>query len=528
MTRRFNTVGACHPDQHYVLDARERLPQIKSLVAQSGCFWVYGSRQTGKTTTMQLWAMELAKRGKYAAMVVSAASLAREGGDKGADDDAIAEDAFLYELREAAYCLPQECQPPDWGYQVAGQRIRSALATWADACPRPLVLFMDDIDGLAERSLTRLLHQLASGFNQRSRPFPQAIALMALQDINAMSVDSALETPGSIFHRMRTATLALQSFTLEEVANVYQKHTHATGQLFTLEAVDRAFELTHGQPWLVNAIAQYAIDQTEEPIEPHHIETAATDLLRHQSLHHAFPLDHLSVRLRQFQPILESVLADQILLNPTIQQVQAVVAVGLCRLDVAGGLVMANPLYQEVILRQLALPAIAAIGPLVPLELNVEGTVNINQVWAAWVTVWKTHGDALMQTVIYESIAPYVAVIAFFQRLTVSNGSLHATYGFKSQSMTLTMQMIMSGQSVGMMVQVMVWADGQPDPMDRGLAQLEQRISQTSDVSAYRSASSHASLIIIDRRRDRPSSQERTRLDSVTTSTGLSIVVIRG
>ena len=406
MTRRFNTVGACHPEQHYVLDARERVPQIKSLVVQSGCFWVYGPRQTGKTTTMRLWAIELAKRGKYAAMVVSATSLAREGSDKEGENGAIAEDAFLYELREAAaYCLPEECQPPDWGYQVAGQRIRAALAAWAEVCPRPLVIFIDDVDGLAERSLTHLLHQLASGFNQRPRPFPQAIALMGLQDINTMSVDSALETPGSVFHRMRTGTLVLQSFTLEEVANVYQKHTNATGQLFTLEAVDRAFELTQGQPWLVNAIAQYAIDHTEEPIEPHHIEAAATDLLRHQSSYHTLPLDHLSTRLQQFQPILEAVLAGQIFLTSTIQQVQAVVAAGLCRLDAAGGLVMANPLYHEVILRHLAVPAIAAIGSLNPL-LNGEGTVNINHVWDAWVRVWKVHSDALMQTVIYGSIAP--------------------------------------------------------------------------------------------------------------------------
>lgn len=526
MTRRFNTVGACHPEQHYVLEARERLPQIKSLVAEAGCFWVYGPRQTGKTTTMQLWAIELAKRGKYAAIVVSAASLARERDDKGADHDAIAEDAFLYELREAAYGLPVECQPPDWGYQVAGQRIRSALATWADACPRSLVIFIDDVDGLGERSLTCLLHQLASGFNQRPRPFPQAIALLGLQDINAISVDSALETPGSIFHRMRTATLALQSFTLEEVANVYQKHTNATGQLFTLEAVDRAFELTQGQPWLVNAIAQYAIDHTEAPIEPHHIEAAATDLLRHQSLHHTLPLDHLSARLRQFQPILEFVLADQIVLNPTIQQVQAVVATGLCRFDAAGGLVMANPLYHEVILHQLAMPAIAAIGPLDPLWLNVDGTVNIKQVWDAWVTVWQAHSDALMQTVIYGAIAPYVAVMAFFHRLTAPNGSLKATYGFKKQSMTLTMQMITPSQSVDIMVQVMVWTEGQPNPMDRGLAQLEQRMRQTSNSSADQSAASHVSLMIIDQRRDRPSAQERTRLDSVTTSTGLSVLII--
>ena len=118
--------------------------------------------------------------------------------------------------------------------------------------------------------------------------------------------------------------------------------------------------------------------------------------------------------------------------------------------------------------------------------------------------------------------------MAFFHRLTTPNGSLNATYNFAEQAMTLTVQLITSGQSVDMMIQVMVWTEGQTAPMNQGLAQLEQWINQSSDLSTHQSASSNASLMIIDQRRDRPSAQERTRLDSVTTSTGLSIFVIWG
>ena len=42
--------------------------------------------------------------------------------------------------------------------------------------------------------------------------------------------------------------------------NLYQQHTEATGQIFKPEAVDLAFHLTQGQPWLVNAIAKEIVE----------------------------------------------------------------------------------------------------------------------------------------------------------------------------------------------------------------------------------------------------------------------------
>lgn len=526
MARRFNTVGVCHPEQHYVLDGKERLPEVKALVDQSGCFWVYGPCQTGKSTTMHLWARILTQRGKYAAIVVSAASLSSMGA--GGETSAIAEDAFLYDVREAAYSLPKDCHPSDWGYQIEGQRIRTALSTWAEACPRPLILFIDDMDALAEEALLLLMSQLERGFNQ-ARPFPKSIALIGLQDINHREVRASFPTPARIFHRMRTATLSLQSFTLEEVANLYQTHTDATGQLFTLEAVDRAFELTHGQPWLVNAIAQQAIEQTQAPIEPRHIDAAATSLLQQQFQSQTVPMHHLASRLSQFQCLLEPLLANQVLHTPSNHQILDVVASGLCRWKASGGLVIANPLYQHILLQQLALPAIASLGFLKNPWINLDGTLDIHQVWHSFVQVWQAHGHELMQTVRYRSIAPYVAALAFFHQLVSPTGTLSPVYEFKQQFMQLALNVQAPSQSLALLVQVMVWDNG-PDPVDQGIAQLESKIADVNiKLDAINSSAiSPVALVILDQRSDRPASQERTHLDSVTLSTGHVIPLIRG
>lgn len=525
MARRFNTVGVCHPEQHYVLDAQERLPQVKALVAQPGCFWVYGPCQTGKSTTMRLWAMSLTKRGKYAALVVSAASLALTESGNGGDSGAIAEEAFLYELREAAYRLPEDCQPPEWGYQLAGQQIRAALTAWAEACPRPLLLFIDDMDALKEPLLLSLLRQLESGFNQH-RPFPQSMALIGLQDINHRAVNGPLPTSAQCFHRMRTATLAVQNFTLEEVANVYQTHTDVTGQLFTLEAVDRAFELTYGQPWLVNAIAQQAIEQTQAPIEPRHIDDAAESLIHAQFQAQTVPVHHITSRLSQFQSLLEPILADQVLPASSNHQILDLVASGLCRWETSGGLAIANSLYQRVLLQQLALPAIASLGSLQSQWLNLDGTIDVHQVWHSFAQVWQAQGDDLIQAVPYRAIAPYMAVMAFFHRLVFPQGHLTPMYGFNQQFMQLSLRVKAPSQSLAMRVHVIVWSDG-PDPTEHGINQLQTWIAELPG-DAANTAVSPVALILLDQRSDRPPAHERTHLDSVAISPGQTIPLIRG
>lgn len=47
-------------------------------------------------------------------------------------------------------------------------------------------------------------------------------------------------------------------YTVAEVAQLYQQHTDDTGQIFTTQAIETAFDLTQGQPWLVNALAKDA------------------------------------------------------------------------------------------------------------------------------------------------------------------------------------------------------------------------------------------------------------------------------
>ena len=54
---------------------------------------------------------------------------------------------------------------------------------------------------------------------------------------------------------IKVSSIILRDFNAFEVEELYQQHTDDTGQIFAPIAIETAFNLTQGQPWLVNALA---------------------------------------------------------------------------------------------------------------------------------------------------------------------------------------------------------------------------------------------------------------------------------
>jgi hypothetical protein len=274
--RTFNTAGPCKSDIHYMLPPTERLPGVQRLIDQQGYFVVHGPRQSGKTTAMLELARQLTASERYAAVLLSM----KAGAD--VDDIGTAESAILDHWRRTSKaCLTTELQPPLWPESHAGARIVVALALWTQAVSRPLVLFLDDIDVLRDNVLFSVLHQLRSGFPDRPTAFPWALALVGQRDIRDFRfAPGGDERPyaGSPFNIV-VESLSLQAFTREEVAALFRQHTVETGQFFAPAATERAYELTGGQPWLVNALARQVIEflvpDVAQPIKVEHIEQSA-------------------------------------------------------------------------------------------------------------------------------------------------------------------------------------------------------------------------------------------------------------
>jgi type II secretory pathway predicted ATPase ExeA len=511
--RWFNTAGPCQPDIHYLLSSKVRLPAVVALIEQRGYFIIHAPRQTGKTTAMLTLAQELTAAGNYTALMVSA-----EVGAAHSQNPDRAERAILNAWQDAASVwLPAELQPPDWS-QV--EHIGQALRLWCQQSARPIVLFIDEIDALQDDALIAVLRQLRDGFPRRPQGFPQSLALIGLRDVR----DYKVAAGGS--HRLGTASpfnikvrsFTLRNFNLQEVAELYAQHTAASGQVFTPEAVQLAFDLTQGQPWLVNALAKEAVEflvpDTTVSITPDHIQTVKEILIRRQDTH----LDSLAERLREdrVRSIIEPMLAGQELGDVPNDDIQFVLDLGLCVMDPLGGLSIANSIYREVLPRVLTVTPMASLPKIAPTWLKPDGTLDADALLQAFLIFWKQHGEPLLRSASYHEIAPHLVLMAFLHRVINGGGTLEREYAIGCDRMDLCLRY----GDVTLGIELKVQRDRGPNQLEAGLEQIEKYLERLNLSTGW--------LVIFDRRTNAKSIAERLSTEAHKTPKGLGVTVIYG
>jgi AAA domain len=513
--RSFNTSGPCHPARDYMLPAMARLPEVRGLVERGKYFVIHAPRQTGKTTAVASLAQELTQTGDYVAALVS-----MEVGSAMRDDIGAAELAILGAWRSSAERrLPAELVPPVWREAPPGQRLNAALQAWAKAMPRPLVLFLDEIDSLEGMVLVSVLRQIRDGFQDRPASFPWSLALVGMRDVRdyKIALDGRDGAVGGSPFNIKDRSLLLRDFTRDEVAALYAQHTDDTGQAFLPETVDRAFALTHGQPWLTNALAAVAVDEIVvdrgRPIVPEHVDQARALIIERQDTH----LDSLAERLRdpRIRAIVEPMLAGS---SPGALQpddIRLATDLGLLRQSTMGGLEVANPIYREIIVRELAASTRAALPAIAPTWLTPEGRLDPTRLLDAFVAFWRQHGEPLLGTSPYHEVAPHLVLMAFLHRVVNGGGSIEREYAIGRGRMDLCVRY---GPDA-LAIELKVWRDRRPDPVAEGLAQLDSYLSGLGLSSGW--------LVVFDQRSGQAPIAERTQVEDRTTPTGRAVAVIR-
>ena len=515
-TRFFNTAGPCNPNDHYMLPAAQRLPQVYRLVDRKGYFVIHAPRQTGKTTTILGLAEELNRSGRYIAIVLSV-----EVGAAFNDDPGRAEQAILEEWQSlATFYLPPPDPPPAWPESAPGRQLGAALQSWAEKSPLPLVLFLDEIDALQNQTLISVLRQLRSGYSRRPGAFPWSVALIGLRDVRDYKVASGgsdhLHTASPF--NIKLDTLTLQNFTPPEVATLYQQHTGATGQPFTPAALQLAFDLTQGQPWLVNALAALVTDtivpDTKQPITEQHILTAKEKLIARQDTH----LDSLAERLREprVRQIIEPLLGGYELQDMPADDIRFVLDLGLCRRSPAGNIIIANPIYREVLPAVLTNTAISSMPHISPTWLTQNNRLDKEQLLLAFLKFWRQHGQPLLSSAPYHEVAPHLVLMAFLHRVVNGGGYLEREYAIGSRRMDICLRY---GPDT-LAIELKVWRKGEKDPLSEGLEQLDSYLSGLGLDSGW--------LVIFDRRPGLPPISERTTTESHRSPSGRSVTLIRG
>ncbi len=516
MPRWFNTAGPCRADIHYMLPPTRRLPQIERLIAQETYFIVHAPRQTGKTTAMLSLAQQLTDSGRYTAVMLSVevGAAFNQNPDK-------AEQAILGAWHSTARVyLPDGLRPPAEVPAKPGQVLSDMLRRWAEASPRPVVIFIDEIDSLQDDTLISVLRQLRDGYPSRPRAFPQSLGLIGLRDVRDYKVASGgsdrLNTASPF--NIKVESLTLRNFNATEVAELYAQHTADTGQAFMPEALEHAFYLTQGQPWLVNAIARQVVEElVPDPnvaITVDHLNQAKEILIQRQDTH----LDSLAERLREprVRAILEPMLAGQDLDDIPVDDVRFLLDLGLCRIDEMGNLAIANPIYREVIPRMLAYITSISLGRVTPNWMTATGELDLDRLLASFLDFWRQHGQPLLKNVHYHEIAPHIVMMAFLHRVVNGGGTLEREYAIGSGRIDLCLQY----GAVKLGIELKVWRDSEKDPLEKGLQQLDDYLAGLGLKSGW--------LVIFDQRSGVPPIADRTTTESATTPSGRSVVVIRG
>jgi hypothetical protein len=522
--RFFNTAGPVNCQDHYCLPPLQRinLDDVMMLIGQRKYFLLHAPRQTGKTTCLLALMEHLNRGSEYRAVYanIEAAQAAREDVAEGirAVLSALADrarqhlgDTFL----EAAWSRILQQHGPYAALNIA-------LTQWAEGDPRPLVLLLDEVDALVGDTLISLLRQLRAGYDTRPARFPQSIILCGVRDLRDYRIYSERErtpiTGGSAFN-IKAESLRLGDFSQAEVATLYAQHTAEIGQAFEPAAVRAAWELTQGQPWLVNALGYEVCFRMKEgrdrtrPITLAMMLEAKENLIRRRETH----LDQLADKLREdrVRRIIEPMLAGRALGNVSEDDRQYVVDLGLVQRDRSGGLIIANPVYREVIPRALASGPQDSLPAIQPTWLRPDGSLDFDQLLQAFLAFWRQHGQPLLASAPYHEIAPHLVLMAFLHRVANVGGTVEREYAIGSGRMDLCLRY----GTLTLGIELKVWRDGEDDPLEAGLAQLDGYLDGLGLDTGW--------LVIFDRRSGQPPISKRTSAAPAITPAGRTVTVIR-
>ncbi len=434
--RFFNTAGPIKSDLHYHLPPLQRLnlDEVLTLIAQQKYFVLHAPRQTGKTSCLLALQSHLNQRDAYRALYVNVeiAQAARENVPE-------AMRAIVGTIASAARdTLSDPYLETIWRETLekgAFAALAELLTQWAMREPRPIVLMLDEIDALIGDTLIAVLRQLRAGYAKRPAQFPQSVILCGVRDVRDYRIHSSstqeIITGGSAFN-IKAESLRLGNFTPEEIAALYGQHTEETGQRFEAEALTLAWELTRGQPWLVNALAYETCFKSAAGRNRQHAITAAMLLEAKEQLilRRETHLDQLADKLQEerVRRVIEPLLAgEEVEAKIPLDDIEYVRDLGLIR--PGRPVAIANRIYQEVIPRELISSKEQFIAHETEWYVRPDGRLDMPKLLTAFQQFFRETSEAWLERFDYKEAGPQLLLQAFLQRIVNRGGRIEREYG---------------------------------------------------------------------------------------------------
>ena len=447
MSRWFNIGGPCNPALHYMLPAAARLPDVVSLIRKQQYFVVHAPRQCGKTTAFQALADEINAKGKMVAHYCSVEAVQEFRDPK----------TSMAEIAQQI-CLNLDLYPELFGegtkeimLEVIAKSPDTAVVTntlkaIAEHLKKPFIVFFDEVDCLSDATLISFLRQLRNGRIACKVPgtFPVSIALIGLRNIRDYKMrirPEGLSTGEASPFNVITKAMTIRQFTESEMRALYRQHTNETGQTFDEAALAKAWEYSHGQPYLVNALARWCVEEIHhedfsQPVTGADMDEAKEKLIRERGTH----LDSLMEKATdpRVQPIVEQVmLGGEFNRDFHQDDVQYCLDLGLL-IDDNGTLKPANPIYMETLGRYLSYGSQQNIRMKVPENpWAKDDGLDMPGLMAAFQQFWRENAREDAVPFQYREAYPHLVLQAFLQRVINGGGQIVREMALGSERLDL-------------------------------------------------------------------------------------------
>ena len=242
--------------------------------------------------------------------------------------------------------------------------------------------------------------------------------------------EKALVTGGSAFN-IKAESLRLGDFCAEDVRALVAQHAGETGQAFTPEAVDLLHEQTRGQPWLVNALCYEACFRSGagrdrgHPITADALRAAQEALILRRDTH----LDQLADKLEEdrVRRVVEPLLSGGE--KPAFSDRDLEYARDLGLVARKDPLRIANPIYAEVVPRELTYAVQAGLVEDAAWYVDTDGGLDLGKLLAAFQAFFREHSEHWVERFEYREAGPQLLLQAFLQRIVNGGGRIEREYG---------------------------------------------------------------------------------------------------
>ena len=434
--RFFNTEGPVRPDKHYAIRPLDRVNvgEFLALIRAERYFVLHAPRQTGKTSAL-IALRDLLNSGEVGSFRCVDVNV--EVGQVARDDVARGMRAILGLLAENARGLGDDYPGGVWQDVLASIGPESALnvllARWCRADPVPLVLLVDEIDSLVGDTLLSVLRQLRASYPQRPEAFPQSVVLCGVRDIRDYRIRSStgeVIAGGSPFN-VAAKSSRMGDFTEAETRALMAQHTEETGQRFSEAALEAVWTQTRGQPWLVNALCAGACFDDKagrdrsRSIEVDDVYAAREELILSRRTH----LDQLAHKLEEerVRRVVEPMLSGGKVQHDG-RDLEYLRDLGLLAPNSPPRI--ANPIYAEVVPRELGYVLQSSLDIEVAWYVDDDGGLNMTKLLSAFRTFFGEHAEHWLGHLgPYRETAPQLILQSYLQRVVSGGGRIEREYG---------------------------------------------------------------------------------------------------